>query len=153
MFSRYYQKLMYETISILYVTLCLKLSKVIFCEDLWSDVFGPKGSQNEPKIRLFKFSENLMLWIFLVFCVTFQQHKDLKLTHMIFPGKLLHRNVWTKTGPKRVFFSRTNKCIELFCFFAWSCKGIDIKNWVKSVLIKLFWGSFLGKKLSKWAQP
>ena len=45
----------------------LKLTEIFFSEKLGFEVFGPKGAQNRPNIRFFKFYEKSIHGPFLVF--------------------------------------------------------------------------------------
>ena len=57
------------------------------------------------RINFFRKMLFLSLWTekgqrvtFLIFCMKFQKHKGLKLTHDFFGGKILHWGFWTKSG-------------------------------------------------------
>ena len=51
---------------------------VFFWEKICFEDFSPKGVQNEPKVRFFKFCEKFMHETFLIFCIKLQQHKGWK---------------------------------------------------------------------------
>ena len=72
-----------------------------------------------------------------------QQHKALKLTRMIFSGKILHWGFCTESGPKWVFFI-ANRHFEFFWFLhklkedKWWKLGKRYFEWY------VFWYVFLG---------
>ena len=65
----------------------LQLTKLIFCETLSFEVFGPKGAQNGPKMRFVKFCDKSVHKNFLIFSMKLKQHKGLRLTQVIFQEK------------------------------------------------------------------
>ena len=55
------------------------------------------------QMRFFRHFQKWTHGTVLIFCMRLRQH-DLKLTQMIFWGKILHWSFWAKSGPKWVFW-------------------------------------------------
>ena len=56
-------------------------------------------------------------------------------------GKILHWVFfWKISGPKLFFWvSQQNFALSFSYFFAWSCRSINVENWVRHNLDTLFW--------------
>ena len=73
-----------------------KWGSQILWKKSWSEVLGSKG----PEMSFFNIYEKLTYRIFPTFCMKLQQHKVLKLTHMIFLGKNFVLKFWVQKLPK-----------------------------------------------------
>ena len=56
-------------------------------KNFWDFCF--KYNNNGEKLQFIKFHEKIMCEIFLIFCMKWQQHEDLKLMKMIFLGRVV----------------------------------------------------------------
>ena len=100
---------------------------MIFGENLdlrYSGKTGSKWTQNEICSGIIK---NQYMVLFCLFSMKFQWYKYLKLTFIIFLGKILFSSIWAKgalNGSKMRFFKFYEKsmCVECMEFFDFCIK-------------------------------